>query len=148
MTRLISSGRSTRSVSAWIVALAVVSPSACTTGPRDDFTGSWSSELPKGVGISFSVEQRASMVSGSASNCGPAVGSVTGSVIGEHVSLAFRFPPPLSMPPAPPDSVVPWTFQGAFSRPTTIEGAATDADGATGPMVITLVSRAVGGRCM
>ena len=110
MTRLITSGRSIRSVSARLVAQAVLSLSACTTGPRDDFNGTWSSELPKGVGISFSVYQHGSMASGLASNCGPATGSVTGSVIGEHVSLAFPFPHRSACRPC---RRTPW-FRGSF----------------------------------
>jgi hypothetical protein len=117
------------------LALLIVDAPACTTAPRPAFTGNWASEIPRGPSISFTVQQNRSMVTGVASNCGPVMASVTGLVTGDRVSLRFDFSPseaPGPPPPAAPvplDSVVPWSFQGAFTSDTSVEGKAASVTG-------------------
>jgi hypothetical protein len=132
-----SSTRSRRVVRASALAVLVAGIGACATGPRISFSGTWTSQLPQGVGVLFYASQMGSQISGTVSNFGPLANQsfpITGSVTRQGVAIVFSYPAGL---PEMRGSPIAWTFHGAFTSATTIEGTITSATGITGSMVIT-----------
>jgi hypothetical protein len=111
---------------------------ACTTGPRAEFSGPWTSRLPEGATVLFYATQVGSTIGGSISNFGPvlagAQSAIAGTVTPQAVTLHFSYP--ASFVGGTPGPLVSWTFHGAFTNAATIEGTAVSATGISGTMVI------------
>ncbi len=105
-----------------------------------EFVGAWTTQLPQGRLILFYPRQSASGVAGTVTNFGPPVEGLTfpisGSVSGTDVSLEFLYPAGLSEGQTA-DLPVTWTFHGAFTSATTVEGFIASSSGINGTIIIT-----------
>jgi hypothetical protein len=131
------SARSRRFVRASALAALIAGSGSCATGPRIAFSGTWTSQLPQGASVLFSASQTGSQISGTVSNFGPLTNQsfpITGSATRQGVAIVFSYPAGASSMQGSP---IAWTFHGAFTSATTIEGTIISATGITGSMIIT-----------
>ena len=104
------------------------------------FVGAWTTQLPQGRLILFYPRQSGSGITGTVTNFGPPVEGLTfpisGSMSGTDIALEFLYPAGLSEGPTA-DLPVTWTFHGAFTSATTVEGFITSSSGINGTIIIT-----------
>ena len=104
------------------------------------FASAWTTQLPQGRLVLFYARQTGGEIGGSVTNFGPPVEGLTfpisGSVNGADVALEFLYPAGLSEGQTA-DLPVTWTFHGAFTSATTVEGFIASSSGINGTIIIT-----------
>jgi hypothetical protein len=136
---VLSAARARRFVRVWALGAVLAGSVRCATGPRIEFAGTWTSQLPQASSVLFYATQTGSTISGTVSNVGPVVIGrtypITGSVTRQGLTVEFDYPGIVSGTIQGPPTA--WTFHGAFTSATTVEGTITSASGITGHITIT-----------